>query len=64
MPKIDFLDPKIERKSGEIKLDPIPVNQYRKPKFKFKFRMTILLCNGEMFRSSFAYATRTVLRTG
>ena len=30
MPKIDFLDPKIERKSGEIKLNPIPVNQYNK----------------------------------
>ncbi len=30
MPKLDFLDPKVERKSGEIKLDPIPVNQYNK----------------------------------
>jgi len=30
MPKIEFIDPKIERKSGEIKLDPIPVNQYNK----------------------------------
>lgn len=30
MPKIEFIDPKVERKSGEIKLDPIPVNQYNK----------------------------------
>lgn len=30
MPKVDFLDPKIERKSGEIKLNSIPVNQYNK----------------------------------
>lgn len=30
MPKIEFIDPKIERKSGEIKFDPIPVNQYNK----------------------------------
>ncbi|MDZ7606300.1 MAG: thiamine pyrophosphate-dependent dehydrogenase E1 component subunit alpha [Cyclobacteriaceae bacterium] len=28
MPKVEFIDPKIERQSGEIKLDPIPVNQY------------------------------------
>lgn len=30
MPKVNFLDPKIERKAGEIKLNPIPVNQYNK----------------------------------
>ncbi len=30
MPKVEFIDPKLERKSGEIKLDPIPVNQYHK----------------------------------
>lgn len=30
MPKIEFIDPKVERQSGEIKLDPIPVNQYSK----------------------------------
>ncbi len=30
MPKVEFIDPKIERQSGEIKLTPIPVNQYNK----------------------------------
>ena len=30
MPKVEFIDPKLERKSGQIKLDPIPVNQYSK----------------------------------
>ena len=30
MPKIEFIDPKIERKASKIKLDPIPVNQYNK----------------------------------
>ncbi len=30
MPKVTFIDPVVERKSGEIKLDPIPVNQYNK----------------------------------
>ncbi|MCG8309877.1 MAG: thiamine pyrophosphate-dependent enzyme [Cytophagales bacterium] len=30
MPKVEFIDPKIERQSSEIKLDPIPVNQYSK----------------------------------
>jgi 2-oxoisovalerate dehydrogenase E1 component len=30
MPKVEFIDPKIEREAGEIKLNPIPVNQYNK----------------------------------
>jgi 2-oxoisovalerate dehydrogenase E1 component len=30
MPKIEFIDPKLERKSGQVKLNPIPVNQYSK----------------------------------
>lgn len=30
MPKIEFIDPAKERKSGQIQLDPIPVNQYNK----------------------------------
>ncbi len=30
MPKVEFIDPKLERKSGEIRFDPIPVNQYNK----------------------------------
>lgn len=30
MPKVEFIDPKIQRKSGEIKIDSIPVNQYNK----------------------------------
>lgn len=28
MPKVEFIDPKVERKSGQIELKPIPVNQY------------------------------------
>ena len=30
MPKVEFIDPKVQRKPGEIKIDPIPVNQYNK----------------------------------
>jgi hypothetical protein len=30
MPKIEFIDPKEERKSTFIEFDPIPVNQYQK----------------------------------
>lgn len=30
MPKVEFIDPKIERQSGQIAFDPIPVNQYSK----------------------------------
>ncbi|MDR1859432.1 MAG: dehydrogenase [Bacteroidales bacterium] len=30
MPKVQFIDPKDVRKAGEIKLKPIPVNQYQK----------------------------------
>jgi len=30
MPKVEFIDPKIARKASEIKIDPIPVNQYKK----------------------------------
>lgn len=30
MPKVDFIDPKLERQSGVIRFDPIPVNQYNK----------------------------------
>ena len=30
MPKVEFIDPKVERKASKIKLDPIPVNQYSK----------------------------------
>ena len=30
MPKIQFIDPSVARKSGEIKFKPIPVNQYNK----------------------------------
>jgi len=30
MPKIEFIDPARERKSGEVHFDPIPVNQYNK----------------------------------
>jgi 2-oxoisovalerate dehydrogenase E1 component len=30
MPKVEFIDPKIERKSSEVTFDPIPVNQYDK----------------------------------
>src|SRR5210317_779065 len=30
MPKVEFIDPKVARKASEIKLDPIPVNQYSK----------------------------------
>lgn len=30
MPKVEFIDPAVERKSTEIHIDPIPVNQYQK----------------------------------
>jgi 2-oxoisovalerate dehydrogenase E1 component len=30
MPKIQFIDPSVARKAGEIKFKPIPVNQYNK----------------------------------
>ncbi len=30
MPKVQFIDPKVARKAGEIKFKPIPVNQYNK----------------------------------
>ena len=30
MPKVQFIDPSVARKSGEIKFKPIPVNQYNK----------------------------------
>ncbi|HWR98962.1 MAG TPA: thiamine pyrophosphate-dependent enzyme, partial [Prolixibacteraceae bacterium] len=30
MPKVQFIDPSVARKSGEIKFKPIPVNQYSK----------------------------------
>jgi len=30
MPKVEFIDPKVERQSSEITFDPIPVNQYNK----------------------------------
>lgn len=30
MPKVQFIDPKEARKAGEIKFNPIPVNQYQK----------------------------------
>jgi 2-oxoisovalerate dehydrogenase E1 component len=30
MPKVEFIDPKLERKSGAVTFDPIPVNQYNK----------------------------------
>lgn len=30
MPKVEFIDPQLERKSSEITFDPIPVNQYNK----------------------------------
>jgi len=30
MPKVEFIDPKVERKASEINFNPIPVNQYSK----------------------------------
>ena len=30
MPKVEFIDPRVQRQASEIKLDPIPVNQYSK----------------------------------
>jgi 2-oxoisovalerate dehydrogenase E1 component len=30
MPKVEFIDPKLERKSGQIDITPIPVNSYNK----------------------------------
>ena len=30
MPKVQFIDPKVARKAGEITFNPIPVNQYNK----------------------------------
>ena len=31
MPKSQFIDPKVVRKSGKINFDAIPVNQYKTP---------------------------------